>query len=159
MKTASLRELFAADPARARAFSLEACGWYLDYSKNRITAETMRLLQALCPMADLRGEIDAMFSGKKINGSRPRHAALLRQERFMGWRVAPSGVSVVDGTRTARRGGTRAVADGGGPGRVRASGQYARRQPGVSTPARDMIFVTGGSRAGRPSRRRSRHAP
>lgn len=79
LKAVSLRELFAADPARARAFSLEACGWYLDYSKNRITAETMRLLQALCPMADLRGEIDAMFSGKKINETEKRpvlHIAL-----------------------------------------------------------------------------------
>jgi len=79
LKAVSLRELFAADPSRARAFSLEACGWYLDYSKNRITAETMRLLQALCPMADLRGEIDAMFSGKKINETEKRpvlHIAL-----------------------------------------------------------------------------------
>ncbi|HOO21984.1 MAG TPA: glucose-6-phosphate isomerase, partial [Kiritimatiellia bacterium] len=67
MKAVSLRELFAADPDRGRTFSLEAGGWYLDYSKNRVTAETMALLQALCPMADLRGEIDAMFSGKKIN--------------------------------------------------------------------------------------------
>ncbi|MDD2519665.1 MAG: glucose-6-phosphate isomerase [Kiritimatiellae bacterium] len=79
LKAVSLRELFAADPDRGRAFSLEACGWYLDYSKNRITAETMRLLQALCPMADLRGEIDAMFSGKKINETEKRpvlHIAL-----------------------------------------------------------------------------------
>ena len=79
MKTASLRELFAADAARAQAFSLEVGGWYLDYSKNLATAETMRLLQALCPMADLRGEIDAMFSGKKINVTENRpvlHVAL-----------------------------------------------------------------------------------
>jgi len=79
MKAVSLRELFAADPERGRTFSLEAGGWYLDYSKNRVTAETMRLLQALCPMADLRGEIDAMFSGKKINETEKRpvlHIAL-----------------------------------------------------------------------------------
>ena len=79
MKTASLRELFAADPARAQAFSLEVGGWYLDYAKNLATAETMRLLQALCPMADLRGEIDAMFSGQKINVTEKRpvlHVAL-----------------------------------------------------------------------------------
>ena len=79
MKTASLRDLFAADTARGQEFSLEVGGWYLDYSKNLATAETMRLLQALCPMADLRGEIDAMFSGRKINETENRpvlHVAL-----------------------------------------------------------------------------------
>ncbi|MDD2239767.1 MAG: glucose-6-phosphate isomerase [Kiritimatiellae bacterium] len=79
MKGTSLRELFAADPARGTAFSSEAGGWYLDYSKNRVTAETLTLLQALCPMADLRGQIDAMFSGKKINETENRpvlHVAL-----------------------------------------------------------------------------------
>lgn len=69
LKGASLRELFAADAARAQAFSLEVGGWYLDYSKNLATAETLQLLQALCPMADLRAEIDAMFSGQKINAT------------------------------------------------------------------------------------------
>jgi len=79
MKTASMRELFAEDSSRGKTFTLETDGWYLDYSKNRITAETMSLLQALCPMADLRGEIDAMFSGKKINVTENRpvlHIAL-----------------------------------------------------------------------------------
>jgi glucose-6-phosphate isomerase len=79
LKDVSLRELFAADPARAQAFSLEAGGWHLDYSKNLATAETLRLLLALCPMADLRGEIDAMFSGQKINETEKRpvlHIAL-----------------------------------------------------------------------------------
>ena len=42
-----LRELFAADPKRAESFSTEACGLFLDYSKNRITGETMRLLLSL----------------------------------------------------------------------------------------------------------------
>jgi glucose-6-phosphate isomerase len=79
MKGASLRELFAADSARSKAFSLEVGGWYLDYSKNLATAETMRRLQALCPMAELRAEIDAMFSGQKINETEKRpvlHIAL-----------------------------------------------------------------------------------
>ncbi len=79
MKTASLRELFAADPARGTTFSLDVGGWHLDYSKNLITNETMRLLQALCAAADLRGEIDAMFAGKKINQTENRpvlHIAL-----------------------------------------------------------------------------------
>ena len=79
MKGTSLRELFAANPERGTAFSLETGGWLLDYSKNLATAETMTLLQALCPMADLRGQIDAMFSGKKINETENRpvlHIAL-----------------------------------------------------------------------------------
>ncbi len=79
MKGASMRDLFAADAARAQAFSLEVGGWYLDYSKNLATAETMALLRSLCAMADLRGEIDAMFSGRKINETEKRpvlHIAL-----------------------------------------------------------------------------------
>ena len=79
LKGVSLRELFAADAARAQAFSLEVGGWYLDYSKNLATAETMQLLQALCPMAELRAEIDAMFGGQKINETEKRpvlHIAL-----------------------------------------------------------------------------------
>ena len=79
MKGVGMRELFASDPARGRTLCLEAGGWYLDYSKNRVTAETMGLLQALCPMAGLRAEIDAMFSGRKINETENRpvlHVAL-----------------------------------------------------------------------------------
>ena len=79
MKSASLRDLFASDPARAADFSLEACDWFLDYSKNLATRETLRLLFALCPMANLREEIDAMFSGQRINATENRavlHTAL-----------------------------------------------------------------------------------
>jgi glucose-6-phosphate isomerase len=79
MKSASMRDIFADDPDRGHAFTLEVGDWYLDYSKNLATAETLRLLQALCPMADLRGAIDAMFSGQKINETEKRpvlHVAL-----------------------------------------------------------------------------------
>ena len=78
-KGRSLRKLFAEDPQRAESFSLDACGWHLDYSKNLVDAETMSLLQALCSMADLRGNIDAMFSGARINATENRpvlHVAL-----------------------------------------------------------------------------------
>ena len=78
-KGRSLRKLFAEDPQRAESFSLDACGWHLDYSKNLVDAETMSLLQALCTMADLRGNIDAMFSGARINATENRpvlHVAL-----------------------------------------------------------------------------------
>jgi glucose-6-phosphate isomerase len=74
-----LRELFAADPKRAGTFSAEACGLFLDYSKNRITGETVRLLLALAEERGLRGSIDAMFGGEKINSTENRavlHTAL-----------------------------------------------------------------------------------
>src|SRR5215831_4527355 len=74
-----LRELFAADPGRAERFTVEAAGLSLDYSKNRIDAETVRLLLQLCDESDLRGRIDAMFRGERLNVSEDRsvlHVAL-----------------------------------------------------------------------------------
>lgn len=74
-----LRDLFRADPQRAARFSLEAGDLYLDYSKNRITEETMRHLVALAKAVHLRDEIDAMFRGEKINRTENRavlHVAL-----------------------------------------------------------------------------------
>jgi len=74
-----LRELFAADPGRAERFALEAVGLYLDYSKNRISDETLRLLLQLAEQSDLRGHIDAMFRGDRINVTENRsvlHVAL-----------------------------------------------------------------------------------
>ena len=74
-----LRELFAKDAQRAERFSLEAAGLYLDYSKNRITDETLKLLLQLAEESGLRGRIDAMFSGEKINITEKRavlHVAL-----------------------------------------------------------------------------------
>ena len=74
-----LRELFAADPQRAEDLSVEAEGVFLDYSKNRITGETVRLLIALAEASGLRSRIDAMFRGEKINVTENRpvlHVAL-----------------------------------------------------------------------------------
>ena len=74
-----LRDLFGTDPARGERFTAEACGIYLDYSKNRITEETLRLLLQLAEESDLRGRIDAMFAGEKINITEDRavlHVAL-----------------------------------------------------------------------------------
>src|SRR5437763_860119 len=67
-----LRTLFAEDPHRGERFALEAVGIYLDYSKNRVTGETMRLLLELAESAGLRGRIDAMFNGEKINATEKR---------------------------------------------------------------------------------------
>ena len=69
-----LRELFAADAGRGERLALDAVGIYLDYSKNRITDETLRLLIALADEAGLRARIDAMFRGDKINVSEGRAA-------------------------------------------------------------------------------------
>jgi glucose-6-phosphate isomerase len=74
-----LRQLFAQDPDRGRRMVLEAAGVYLDYSKNRLTDETVRLLVALARECGLEERIQAMFRGEKINVSERRavlHVAL-----------------------------------------------------------------------------------
>jgi len=74
-----LRQLFADDPKRGERLAVEAVGLYLDYSKNRITDETMRLLLQLAEESGLRARIDAMFRGEKINITEKRavlHVAL-----------------------------------------------------------------------------------
>jgi glucose-6-phosphate isomerase len=78
-----LRELFAEDPKRGEAMTLDVDGVYLDYSKNRVTADTLRLLVALAERAGLRQRIDAMFAGEKINVTEDRavlHVALRAPE-------------------------------------------------------------------------------
>jgi len=79
IKTTHLRQLFAEDPKRGDRFALEAEGLYLDYSKNRITDETVKLLLKLAEESGLREKIDAMFRGDKINITEDRavlHVAL-----------------------------------------------------------------------------------
>ncbi len=74
-----LRQLFADDPQRGATFTLEAAGLCFDYSKNRIDAETVRLLVDLANESGLRERIDAMFRGDKINVTEKRavlHTAL-----------------------------------------------------------------------------------
>jgi glucose-6-phosphate isomerase len=79
MRGLHLRELFADDPERGERMAAEAAGLYLDYSKNRITDETMGLLLELAEQSGLRARIDAMFRGDKINVTENRavlHVAL-----------------------------------------------------------------------------------
>src|SRR5215470_4605035 len=74
-----LRQLFADDSGRGQRMAVEALGLYLDYSKNRVTDETLKLLVQLAAESDLRARIDAMFSGEKINATEKRavlHVAL-----------------------------------------------------------------------------------
>jgi glucose-6-phosphate isomerase len=76
---AHLRELFAADPGRGERMTAEAAGLYLDYSKNRVTDETMRLLVELAAESGVPERRDAMFRGEHINVSEDRavlHVAL-----------------------------------------------------------------------------------
>ena len=86
-----LRDLFAEDPTRGERLTAEAVGLYLDYSKNRITDDTLTLLLQLAEESGLRARIDAMFRGEKINVTEKRavlHVALR----------APRGASIlVDG--------------------------------------------------------------
>jgi len=74
-----LRKLFADDPTRGERMTVEALGLFLDYSKNRVTDETLRLLVQLADESGLRARIDAMFRGDKINITENRavlHVAL-----------------------------------------------------------------------------------
>jgi glucose-6-phosphate isomerase len=88
MRDLHLRNLFADDPARGERMTAEAAGVYLDYSKNRINDETIKLLVVLAEQSGLRARIDAMFRGEKINVTENRavlHVALR----------APKGASII----------------------------------------------------------------
>jgi glucose-6-phosphate isomerase len=79
MRHLPLRKLFAEDAERGDRFTLQAVGLYFDYSKNRITSETIRLLIELAEQSGLRQRIEAMFQGEKINVTEQRavlHVAL-----------------------------------------------------------------------------------
>ncbi len=98
-----LRTLFAQDPTRGERLTCEAAGLYLDYSKNRVTDETLRLLLTLAQSAGLRERIDAMFRGDKINVTEDRsvlHVALRapRDATIMadGQNVVPEVHAVLD---------------------------------------------------------------
>ncbi len=79
MQSTTMKELFAKDPERGPKFTLQAEGLLLDYSKNRLTDETLKLLVALAEAVDLKGRTEAMFTGEKINITENRavlHVAL-----------------------------------------------------------------------------------
>jgi glucose-6-phosphate isomerase len=88
MEKLHLRDLFARDPARGERMTAEAAGLFLDYSKNRLTDETLRLLVRVAEESGLRGRIEQMFRGERINVTEDRavlHVALR----------APKGRSIV----------------------------------------------------------------
>jgi glucose-6-phosphate isomerase len=90
-----LRQLFAQDPGRGERMAVEAAGIYLDYSKNRITDETLALLLRLAEQSGLRDRIDAMFRGEKINVSEKRAALHVALRAPRGARITVDGQDVV----------------------------------------------------------------
>src|SRR5580700_9157090 len=134
-----LRELFAEDPGRGERLTAEAAGLYLDYSKNRVTDETLRLLIALAGESELEQRRDMMFAGAPINTSEGRsvlHVAL---------RMPKDSSLIVDGTDVVAQ--VHEVLDrmADFAGRVR-SGQW---QGFTGKPIRNIINVgIGGSDLG-----------
>ncbi len=90
-----LRDLFADDPGRGERLSVEAEGIYLDYSKNRITDDSLRLLLELAEQSGLRGHIDDMFAGSKINVTEDRAVLHVALRAPRGERIQVDGVDIV----------------------------------------------------------------
>jgi glucose-6-phosphate isomerase len=90
-----LRDLFADDPGRGERLAVEACGIYLDYSKNRVTDETLRLLLRLAEESGLHARIDAMFAGERINVTENRAVLHVALRAPRGERIAVDGIDVV----------------------------------------------------------------
>jgi glucose-6-phosphate isomerase len=95
MKDIQLRQLFADDPSRGGRLAAEAVGLYLDYSKNRITDETMRLLVQLANERGVASRRDAMFRGEKINITEDRAVLHVALRAPRGMQIKVDGVDVV----------------------------------------------------------------
>jgi len=92
-----LKQLFADDPGRGDRFTLDAAGIFLDYSKNRITDETVKLLIQLAEESGLRARIDAMFGGEKINITENRSVLHVALRAPKGESIFVDGENVVPG--------------------------------------------------------------
>jgi glucose-6-phosphate isomerase len=97
IQTAHLRTLFASDPHRGERFTASAAGLFLDYSKNRITDETLKLLLQLADESELRSRIDAMFRGDKINITEKRAVLHVALRAPRGASIVVDGENVVPG--------------------------------------------------------------
>src|SRR5271156_4293358 len=95
VRNVPLRSLFADDPGRAARFSIEAAGLFLDYSKNRITQDTRKLLLQLAEESGLRERIDAMFRGDKINVTENRAVLHVALRAPRGEKIVVDGQDVV----------------------------------------------------------------
>ena len=92
-----LRQLFATDPGRGERLTLTAAGVHLDYSKHRVTDETLRLLVELAGQSGLRARIDAMFAGEKINETERRAVLHVALRAPRGAEIRVDGEDVVPG--------------------------------------------------------------
>ncbi|MEZ4564952.1 MAG: glucose-6-phosphate isomerase [Thermomicrobiales bacterium] len=97
VKQLSLRQLFAEDLERAERFAAEGAGLFLDYSKNLITDESVRLLLQLAADCDLRGRTEAMFTGEKINVTEDRAVLHVALRAPRGAEIMVDGENVVPG--------------------------------------------------------------
>src|ERR1700735_5292616 len=97
MKGRFLRDLFSEDTSRGQRLTAEACGIFLDYSKNRVTDETLKLLVDLAEQCGLRGKIDAMFRGDKINITENRAVLHVALRAPKGATILVDGENVVPG--------------------------------------------------------------
>jgi glucose-6-phosphate isomerase len=91
----TLRQRFAEDPGRGERFAAEGAGWYLDYSKQRVDDETLRLLLALAEACGVRARIDAMFAGAHVNATEDRPALHVALRAPAGERILADGADVV----------------------------------------------------------------
>ena len=92
-----LRDLFASDPGRGERLTAEAVGLFLDYSKNRVTDETLSLLKSLAEASGLRERIAAMFRGDKINITENRAVLHVALRAPKGQSILVDGEDVVPG--------------------------------------------------------------
>lgn len=90
-----LRDLFSADPERGKSMTVEGAGIFLDYSKNRITNESLKLLIGLAEESKLRQRIDAMFRGEKINRTEDRAVLHIALRAPRGTSIAVDGRDIV----------------------------------------------------------------
>jgi len=97
IKDVTLRQLFADDPGRGERLAIDSAGVYLDYSKNRVTDETLSLLVQLAVESGLRDHIDAMFRGDRINNSEDRSVLHVALRAPRGASIVVDGENVVPG--------------------------------------------------------------
>lgn len=102
IKNVHLRDLFDRDPQRAEKMSLEACDLFLDYSKNRITEETLEKLVALARACGLKDSIEAMFTGVKINRTENRAVLHVALRNMGGESIEVDGEDVMPGVLAVR---------------------------------------------------------
>src|SRR5947208_11272189 len=95
-----LRELFASDSTRGEKLAAEGAGLFLDYSKNRVTETTLKLLLQLAEECDLRGRVDAMFRGEKINTTEKRAVLHVAIRAAKGTSILVEGEDVVPQVHT-----------------------------------------------------------